>query len=345
MKTGPIRCDTMRWVNCRMSRSFCCYVSLFVGAWRQLMSLWHHNRVCSWRKMMSRAPLICVWSRQLRPRDLFAGDLIPRHMKVFKNNEFFAGLSIPEPEVRESIEAKMPRDFSNEGMDFLKVAFQIFSLYYYYTSTIEKKAKQKQTKRNWADFIVVPLLHQTRSPRIIQSTHHSNDHDMKYQVQSVQMQIKSDRLFGFLSFFNALVHLETQDRFWLAADDNGWLQSIVELTVRYENDACIEMPGQGPVKEIHLRPVTATSLLCQLQFPSARLGNGGVRTSPEIAIALAGINTSTFFHSSKMHSVSIKRANTRHNSMTLFACLNLDNNKKLDKKINQSFKVRINKYS
>ena len=49
------------------------------------------------------------------------GDLVPRHMKVFKNNEFFAGLSIPEPEVRESIDSKMPRDFSTEGMDFLKV--------------------------------------------------------------------------------------------------------------------------------------------------------------------------------------------------------------------------------
>lgn len=42
-------------------------------------------------------------------------------MKVFKNNEFFAGLSIPEPDVRESIESKMPRDFSIDGMDFLKV--------------------------------------------------------------------------------------------------------------------------------------------------------------------------------------------------------------------------------
>lgn len=50
------------------------------------------------------------------------GDLIPRHMKVFKNNEFFAGLSIPEPDVRESIESKMPRDFSIDGMDFLKVS-------------------------------------------------------------------------------------------------------------------------------------------------------------------------------------------------------------------------------
>jgi hypothetical protein len=42
-------------------------------------------------------------------------------MKVFKNNEFFAGLSIPEPDVRESLELKMPRDFSADGMDFLKV--------------------------------------------------------------------------------------------------------------------------------------------------------------------------------------------------------------------------------
>lgn len=56
------------------------------------------------------------------------GDLIPRHMKVFKNNEFFAGLSIPEPDVRESIESKMPRDFSIDGMDFLKVQSIFFFL-------------------------------------------------------------------------------------------------------------------------------------------------------------------------------------------------------------------------
>lgn len=51
-----------------------------------------------------------------------SGDFIPRHMKVFKNNEFFAGLTIPEPDVRESLELKMPRDFSTDAMDFLKVA-------------------------------------------------------------------------------------------------------------------------------------------------------------------------------------------------------------------------------
>lgn len=59
---------------------------------------------------------------------IIAGDLIPRHMKVFKNNEFFAGLSIPEPDVRESLEAKMPRDFSADAMDFLKVSAPVFPL-------------------------------------------------------------------------------------------------------------------------------------------------------------------------------------------------------------------------
>jgi len=49
-------------------------------------------------------------------------------MKVFKNNEFFAGLSIPEPDVRESIESKMPRDFSIDGMDFLKVSNVLFHI-------------------------------------------------------------------------------------------------------------------------------------------------------------------------------------------------------------------------
>lgn len=34
---------------------------------------------------------------------LFAGDLIPRHQQVFSNNQFFCGVSIPEPQ--ESVRA------------------------------------------------------------------------------------------------------------------------------------------------------------------------------------------------------------------------------------------------
>ena len=66
-------------------------------------------------------------------------------MKVFKNNEFFAGLSIPEPDVRESIESKMPRDFSIDGMDFLKVSNVLFHILwpYYITAAPWNNKRQK----------------------------------------------------------------------------------------------------------------------------------------------------------------------------------------------------------
>ncbi|XP_069194832.1 cyclin-dependent kinase-like 4 isoform X2 [Procambarus clarkii] len=48
------------------------------------------------------------------------GDLLPDHMRIFKDNEFFRGLNIPEPDTLESIEAKMQKSFSREGLDLLK---------------------------------------------------------------------------------------------------------------------------------------------------------------------------------------------------------------------------------
>ncbi|KAK2707707.1 cyclin-dependent kinase-like 1 [Artemia franciscana] len=48
------------------------------------------------------------------------GELLPKHMQIFKKNEFFLGLAIPEPEAREPLEVKMPRDFPQEGLDLLK---------------------------------------------------------------------------------------------------------------------------------------------------------------------------------------------------------------------------------
>ncbi|ROT76625.1 Cyclin-dependent kinase-like 1 [Penaeus vannamei] len=42
------------------------------------------------------------------------GDLLPQHMQIFRNNEFFRGMSVPEPDTRESIDAKMPRDYPPE---------------------------------------------------------------------------------------------------------------------------------------------------------------------------------------------------------------------------------------
>lgn len=46
------------------------------------------------------------------------GDLIPRHMQIFKANEFFCGLSIPDPGTIEPLEHKLPKDIGTEGADF-----------------------------------------------------------------------------------------------------------------------------------------------------------------------------------------------------------------------------------
>ncbi|CAL8114218.1 unnamed protein product [Orchesella dallaii] len=47
------------------------------------------------------------------------GDLIPRHMQIFRTNEFFAGVTLPMPESREPLESKMPKSTAREAIDFL----------------------------------------------------------------------------------------------------------------------------------------------------------------------------------------------------------------------------------
>ncbi len=50
------------------------------------------------------------------------GDLIPRHMQIFKANEFFCGLSIPDPGAIEPLERKLPKELAGAaGVDFMKV--------------------------------------------------------------------------------------------------------------------------------------------------------------------------------------------------------------------------------
>ena len=54
------------------------------------------------------------------------GDLVPRHMQIFKSNEFFCGLSIPDPGTIEPIDKKLPKDSAgSEGVDFMKVSGMI----------------------------------------------------------------------------------------------------------------------------------------------------------------------------------------------------------------------------
>ena len=50
------------------------------------------------------------------------GDLIPRHMQIFKSNEFFCGLSIPDPGTLDPLEGKLAKGPAGaEGVDFMKV--------------------------------------------------------------------------------------------------------------------------------------------------------------------------------------------------------------------------------
>ena len=49
------------------------------------------------------------------------GDLIPRHMQIFKSNEFFCGLSIPDPGTLDPLEGKLAKGPAGaEGVDFMK---------------------------------------------------------------------------------------------------------------------------------------------------------------------------------------------------------------------------------
>lgn len=48
------------------------------------------------------------------------GDLIPRHNHVFKNNQFFAGVVMPDPDSFESLRSKIPRHLEEAGFDMVK---------------------------------------------------------------------------------------------------------------------------------------------------------------------------------------------------------------------------------
>lgn len=50
------------------------------------------------------------------------GDLLPKHMECFKNNEYFFGLSIPDPGTLIPIEKRVPKELAGfDGVNFLKV--------------------------------------------------------------------------------------------------------------------------------------------------------------------------------------------------------------------------------
>ncbi|EDV29453.1 uncharacterized protein TRIADDRAFT_19575 [Trichoplax adhaerens] len=52
------------------------------------------------------------------------GDLIPRHMQIFSNNQYFKGLSIPVPETTEPLEQKFIKH-SNVAINFMRDCLQL----------------------------------------------------------------------------------------------------------------------------------------------------------------------------------------------------------------------------
>ncbi|XP_065212940.1 cyclin-dependent kinase-like 1 isoform X3 [Planococcus citri] len=50
------------------------------------------------------------------------GDLIARHVHIFKMNEFFKGITLPQPDTVESLESKIPKEVQKDPriLDFLK---------------------------------------------------------------------------------------------------------------------------------------------------------------------------------------------------------------------------------
>ncbi|RWS11292.1 cyclin-dependent kinase-like 1 [Dinothrombium tinctorium] len=48
------------------------------------------------------------------------GDLIPRHLQIFKSNDFFSGVAIPELQATEGLINKIPKHIEESGVDFLK---------------------------------------------------------------------------------------------------------------------------------------------------------------------------------------------------------------------------------
>lgn len=52
------------------------------------------------------------------------GDLSPRHMQIFKTNEFFAGITLPQPDSLEPFLEKLPKHALNDPniLDFLYVS-------------------------------------------------------------------------------------------------------------------------------------------------------------------------------------------------------------------------------
>ncbi|GBL90270.1 Cyclin-dependent kinase-like 4 [Araneus ventricosus] len=74
------------------------------------------------------------------------GELTPRHLQIFKKNDFFNGVSIPEVDTRETLESRLPVNISEEELDFLKIHWSLDGL-------VEELCLQDRTGQDGRSFV------------------------------------------------------------------------------------------------------------------------------------------------------------------------------------------------
>ncbi|KAK6038071.1 hypothetical protein COOONC_24424, partial [Cooperia oncophora] len=69
-------------------------------------------------------PPVDIWAVGCVLAELITGELLPRHMSAFRSNQFFFGLSIPEPDQQEPLPLRLPNATSVQ-LDFLYKCFEM----------------------------------------------------------------------------------------------------------------------------------------------------------------------------------------------------------------------------
>lgn len=105
------------------------------------------------------------------------GDLLPRHITIFKSNEFFAGVAIPEPDVIESLDQKIPKHLDPAAFEFLK-------------RTLDKDPSKRPTCEQLLQFsyfnnVKIPDLSMYSTPKTV----HAVSGNLKQKMQNKSLEL------------------------------------------------------------------------------------------------------------------------------------------------------------
>lgn len=106
------------------------------------------------------------------------GDLLPRHITIFRSNEFFTGVAIPDPDVIESLEQKIPKHIDPTGLEFLR-------------RTLDKDPSKRPTCEQLLQFpyfnnVKIPDLSMYADPKTIISGSSAKQHGKSKQSYTAQ---------------------------------------------------------------------------------------------------------------------------------------------------------------